>query len=63
MSEKKRKRSAARFKISMKIEIFSAFLSFFSKIFVEFVKKKIKIVFVVAVVVFSVVKMKISFKK
>ena len=47
----------------MKIEIFSAFSSFFSKIFVEFVKKKIKIVFVVAVTVFSVVRVKVFFSK
>ena len=79
MNNKKRKRFVVFFKISIKIENFSAFFSFFSKIFVEFVKKKIKIVFVVAVAVFSVVavavffvvavvvffvvKMKISFKK
>ena len=63
MSEKKRKRFAVRFKIFVEIEISSAFLSSFSEIFFESVKKKIKIVVVVAFAVFSVVKMKISFKK
>ena len=71
MSDKKRERSAASLKISMKIENSSAFLSSLSEIFAESVKKKIKIVSVVAVAVFSVVavavfsvvKMKISFKK
>ena len=55
MSDKKRKRFATFFKISMKIENFSAFFSFLSKIFAESVKKKIKIVSVVAVAVFSIV--------
>ena len=79
MSDKKRERSAVFFKISMKIENFSAFFSFLSKIFAESVKKKIKIVFVVAVAVsfvvivavfsvvavavFFVVRVKVSFKK
>ena len=63
MSEKKRKRLAVRFKTSMKIEISSAFFSSFSEIFVESVKKKIKIIVFVAVAVFFVVKMKVSFKK
>ena len=79
ISDKTRRRSAVSFKISMKIEIFSFFLSFLSEILFESVKKKIKIVsvvvvavsFVVAVAVFSVVvvavfsvvKVKISFKR
>ena len=63
MSDKKRKRFAVLFKVSMKIEIFSDSLSFLSEIFVESVKKKIKIVFVVAVAVSFVVKMKVSFKR
>ena len=79
MNDKKRKRFAASFKISMKIEHFSAFFSSLSETFAEFVKKKIKIVsvaavavffvvivavfFVVAVAVFSVVKMKVSLKR
>ena len=71
MSDKKRKRSAVFFKISMKIEISFSFFSFLSETLFESVKKKIKIVFVVAVAVFFVVavavffvvRMKIFFKK